>query len=67
MTTSGGENPGASGAVSIVEPRQALLEETLSPETRHFAARIQTFSDFFVATSFMSQEDDLCTLYQKIR
>jgi len=67
ITTSGGEDPGAPRAVSIIEPRHSLVEESLSPETDHFASGIQPLGDFIVAQSFVCQEDDLCPLNQKIR
>jgi hypothetical protein len=67
ITTSGGKNPGAPRAVSVLESRHALVEESLSPETDHFAPGIQPFGDFIVAQPFLGQEDDLCTLHEKIR
>jgi len=67
MTTSGGKNPGAPRAVSLIEPRQALLKEPLAPETHDLASSVQTFGDFLVAVAFISQEDDLCALNQNIR
>jgi hypothetical protein len=67
MTTSGGKNPGTPRAVSVVESSQTLFVEALSPETHDLAAGVQTFGDFLVAVPFMCQENDLCTLNQKIR
>jgi hypothetical protein len=67
ITTSGGKNPGAPRAVSIIEPRHPLVKESLSPKADHFASGIQPLGDFMVAQPFVCQEDDLCTLHQKIR
>jgi hypothetical protein len=44
-----------------------LVEESLSPETDHFAPGVQPFCDFIVAQPFLGQQDDLCALYKKIR
>src|SRR3972149_9714269 len=41
MTSSGGENPRAGGALLLVKPRQALLMEPLSPSGEDQPARIQ--------------------------
>jgi hypothetical protein len=67
MTTSGGKNPGTPWAVSIIEPRQPLLEKSFSPEADHFTPGIQTFSNFLVAQPLVCQEDDLCPLNKIIR
>jgi hypothetical protein len=67
ITTSGGKNPGASRAVSIIESRQAVFEEALPPETNNFASGIQSLGNLIVAQSLCSQEDHLCTLNLKIR
>jgi hypothetical protein len=66
-TTSGGKNPGAPGAVSIIEPRHPLVEESLSPEIDHFAPRIKSFGDFIVSQPLVGQKDDLRTLHKTIR
>ena len=67
MTTSGGKNPGAPRAVLVLEFRQPLVKKSLSPETDHFAPCIQPVGDFIVSQPFMGKENDLCTLYKKIR
>jgi len=67
ITTSGGKNAGAPRAVSVLESRHALVEESLSPETDHFAPRIQPFGDFIVSQPFVGKQVDLCTLHEKIR
>jgi len=67
ITTSGGKNPGAPRAVSVIEPRHPLVEESLSPETDHFAPGIQPFGDFIVTQPFLGKKDDLRTLHKKIR
>jgi hypothetical protein len=67
ITTSGGKNPGAPRAVSVLESRHPLVEESLSPETDHFAPRIQPFGDFIVSQPFVGKEHDLCALHKIIR
>jgi len=67
MTTSGGKNSGTSRAVSILEPRQALFEESFPPETGNFATGVQSLGNLIVAQPLCSQEDDLCTLNLKVR
>jgi hypothetical protein len=67
ITTSGGKNPGATRAILIRKPRQALFKETLPPEADNFSFRIQSVSNLVVPQSLCSKEDDLCTLNLKIR
>ena len=67
ITTSGGKNPGAPRAVSILESCHSFVEEPLSPEADHFAPGIQPFGDFIVAQPLMGKQDNLCALNKKIR
>jgi hypothetical protein len=67
IMTSRGKNSGATRAVSIIESRQALLEETLAPERNNFASGIQSIGNLIVAVTLSGQENNLSTLNQKVR
>ena len=67
ITTSGGKNPGPPRAISVIESRQPMVKESLSPETDHFAPCIQPLGDFIISQPFVGKEDDLCPLNKKIR
>jgi len=63
MTTSGGKNPGAPGAVAVGEPGYPLLREPFAPKGHHFTSGVQPLRDLTVGDPFRRQEDDLGTLY----
>src|SRR3989304_1369336 len=57
MTSSGGENPRAAGALLLVKPRQALLMEPLSPSGDDQPVRIQAGGNPIVVQSFGRTKD----------
>jgi hypothetical protein len=59
-TSSGGEDPGASGSWAVIEAAEAMLEEALSPHADDFAPGGEAVRDQIVRQPLMSQKDHLC-------
>src|SRR5712691_881481 len=58
-TSSGGEDPGASGSWAVVETPQALLEEALAPHAYDFASCAEGLCDLVIGEAPVGQEDHL--------
>jgi hypothetical protein len=67
MTTSGGKDRGASRSRSLLKPRDAFLEEPLTPHADDFARGIQYDRDFIIIEPLGSKENHLGSHYHKKR
>jgi hypothetical protein len=67
MTSSGGENPRAAGARPLVQPRQALLMEPLSPSGDDQPVRTQAGGNLIVVPPFGRKQDHPGSEYVIIR
>jgi hypothetical protein len=59
MTSSGGKNVGPPAPGLIVQPLQALLEETFAPFGDNLPGQVQTLPDRFVFETLGGKEDNL--------
>src|SRR3970282_844067 len=66
-TSSGGKNPGPSGARAFLQTGQTLVEEALAPHADDFPARVETASDLIVGEAFGGEEDHLRAHNKEIR
>jgi hypothetical protein len=66
-TSSGGENPGASGSWAVIQTPEALLEEALTPHADDFTSCRESVRDFIIREAIVSQENHLGAEYFKIR
>src|SRR5680860_545370 len=67
ITTCGGKNRRSSPPGALLEPSQALLEETLAPFADDLAREVQASTDLFVGPSPRRVENDLGSDHIPIR
>ena len=66
-TSSGGENPGSAGALSVLQAGQTFFKEPFSPATHDLASRAQAIGNLIVRQALLSEEDHLGASNCKIR
>jgi hypothetical protein len=64
---SGGKNPGAARAWTLLQAGKAFLVESLAPLADHLSPGFEATSDFIIVKAFCCQQDHFGTLYLKIR
>jgi hypothetical protein len=55
-TSSGGKNPGTTRAGALVQSRQSLFEEALSPHTDDFATSVKARGNLIIGEAISSQK-----------
>jgi hypothetical protein len=58
-TSSGGEDPGASGSWLVIETSEALLEEAFTPHADYLASCGEVVCDSVIGEALVSQQDHL--------
>src|SRR6266498_5971405 len=58
-TSSGGEDPGPSGAWAVIETTEALLKEAFTPHADDFTSCGEVVCDVLIGEALVSQEDHL--------
>jgi hypothetical protein len=66
-TTSGGKGPGATRAVGVLQPRQPLFKESLSPPADNLPSSIQAFGNLIIAETFGGEQNHFRSKHLKIR
>jgi hypothetical protein len=64
---SGGKSPGAARARTFLQPRQALLIESLAPQADDLSSRLETTRDLVVLYALGGKQDHSGALNLKIR
>ncbi len=65
-TSSGGENPGATGALAVFQTGQPFFEESFSPAADDLAPSAEAIGDLIVGEALLGEEHHLGAGYRKI-